>query len=290
MNKWTQSRLNRGAHGGFDGLKGIRASFQACVFGGRPEGFHPLIMDNETKHEADFYHLVAWAHANRKRLIAGLVVVLAVGAVFGLVIWNKSHREQVANEALANIKDPPDAREHPTAATAAPYIQVANDYAGTAAGARARILAGGALFEAGSYKDAQEQFDKFLQENPGSSLANEALLGVAASLEADGKSADAIARYEDLIKHHVMDTTGPQARSALARLYVAANRPDDALPLYEELARANNSESWVIEAEIERQQLFIKYPNLKKAPVAALAPAPAAPMTNLTPVLKPPQQ
>jgi len=247
-------------------------------------------MDKETKHDTDLYQLVAWAHAKRKRLIAGLVVILAVGAVFGFTIWNKNHREQMANEALANIKDPPGSREHPTAADAAPYAQVANDYSGTAAAARARLIAGGALFEAGNYQGAREQFEKFLQENPSHPMANEALLGVAASLEADGKSADAIARYEDLIKHHAADTTGPQAKSALARLYLAANRPEDALPLYDDLTRGNNSESWVIEAQIQRQQLLAKYPNLKKEPLKALtpSPSPAPALTNLT-TLKPPQ-
>jgi len=250
-------------------------------------------MDKEIKHEADFYQLVAWAHANRKRLMMVLIAVVVVGGGIGFSIWNKGHHEEVANEALANIKDRPGSRENPTAADAAPYVQVANDYAGTAAGIRARLMAGGALFEAGSFKEAKEQFDKFLQENPSHPMANEALLGVAASLEGDGKSADAIARYEDLIKHHVADTTGPQARTALARLYMAENRPEDALPLYDELTRVNNNESWTIEAEIERQELFAKYPNLKKAPaLKALAPAPtpspAPAQTNIT-LLKPPQ-
>src|SRR5690242_12143252 len=103
-------------------------------------------MDKETKHEADFYHLVAWAHANRKRLMMALAAVLVVGGVFGFTVWNKSHREQMANEALSNIKDPPGSRGNPTAADAAPYIQVANDYSGTPAAARARLIAGGALF------------------------------------------------------------------------------------------------------------------------------------------------
>jgi predicted negative regulator of RcsB-dependent stress response len=243
-------------------------------------------MDKETKHETDLYQLVAWAHANRKRLIAGLVAVLIAGGVIGLTIWNKSHHELMANEALANIKDPPGSREHPTAADAAPYVQVANDYQGTAAAARARLMAGGALFEAGNFKDAGEQFNRFLQENPSHPLANEALLGVAASLEGDGKNADAIARYEDLIKHHMADTTGPQAKSALARLYLAENRPEEALPLYDELARGNNNESWALEAEIGRQELYTKYPNLKKPPVRALTPSPGPLLTNST-LLKP---
>ncbi len=245
-------------------------------------------MDKETKHEPDLYQLAQWAHTNRKRLIAGLAVVLVIGGVIGFTVWNKGHHEQMANEALANIKDPPGSREHPTAADAAPYIQVANDYSGTPSAARARLIAAGALFEAGNFKDAKEQFDKFLQENPNSPMANEALLGVAASLEGDGKSADAIARYEDLVKHHIADTTGPQARSALARLYVAENRPEEALPLYDEVARGSGSESWAIEAEIQRQILFAKYPNLKKPAMSALAPAPAPASTNSM-LLKPPQ-
>jgi len=240
--------------------------------------FYPLTMEQENKHsaDADLYNLIGWLHTNRKQLIGFVSVILVVGAAAGLWFWNKSQHEVAAGEALSNVKLPADALEHPTPALAEPYLKVANEYPGTSGGARALLMAGGVLFEAGNYTEAQSQFDRFLRDYPGNPMANEALLGVASSLEGQGKTNDAIARYDDLINHHVSDTTSPQAKAALAGLYATGGKPEQALHLYEDLMRNYNNSTWGEEASIGREDLLAKYPALAKAPAintAAVAPA-----------------
>jgi predicted negative regulator of RcsB-dependent stress response len=235
-------------------------------------------MDNEVKQTADLYHLVAWMHANRNRLITISIIILVVGAAIGGFIWHKQYVESEAADALSNIKPPTTAQEAatPNAASAQPYLTVADSFPGTRAAARALLIAGGIQFDAGQFEPAQNTFRKFMSEYSDSRLANQALLGVAACLEALGKTAEAATAYDDLIKRHQADSTTPQAKSALARLYVAENKPELAKHLYEELASVNNNDTWSVEAGIQLQELLAKYPDLKKAP-ARPAAAPALP-------------
>ncbi len=225
-------------------------------------------MDNEVKHTADLYHLVKWVHANRNRLITISITILVIGAAIGGFLWHKQYVEAEASDALSNIKPPTSAQEaaSPTAGSAEPYLMVADEFPGTRAAARALLIAGGIQFDAGQFEPAQNTFRKFMGEYSDSPLANQALLGVAACLEALGKNTEATAAYDDLIKRHQADSTTPQAKSALARLYVAENKPELAKHLYEELASVNNNDSWSVEAGIQLQELLAKYPDLKKAP------------------------
>jgi predicted negative regulator of RcsB-dependent stress response len=240
-------------------------------------------MEDDVKHTADLYRLVAWAHARRKQLIRIGIAVVVVAAVVGFLIWHKSYNETAASEAIAKLK-PPFGTEGTTASSADPYIKVANDYPGTAAGSRALLTAGGILFEAGKFKEAQDTFDRFVGEYPDSTLVNQAVLGVAASLEAQGKLAEATSRYDDFVHRHGMDATGTQAKSALARLYVAQNKPDKALQLYIELAQAGqagNRDTWTEEAGIQAGELLQKYPELRKPKVPEPAPISMTGLTNL---------
>jgi predicted negative regulator of RcsB-dependent stress response len=239
-------------------------------------------MDNEVKNTADFYRLVAWAHARRKQLIWISVTVVAVGLIVGVYTWHKNYNESMASESLSKLKLP--ASSEPATATGAdPYLKLASDYPGTRAAARALLIAGGILFDANKFKEAQSQFEKFLAEYGDFSLASQAAIGVAACLEAQGKLPEAASRYDDIVKRHSMDPTAPQAKSSLARIYVAQNKPELAFELYQQMAQANNQDSWSSEAGIQAEELLLKYPNLRKPAPAPAAPAPSAtsPTLNL---------
>ena len=243
-------------------------------------------MEDDVKHTADFYRLVAWVHARRKQLTWIGIAVVVVAAIVGFVVWHKNYNETAASEALSKLK-PPLGGESGTSSSADSYAKVAGDFPGTAAGSRALLTAGGILFEAGKFKEAQDTFDRFVGEYPESTLVNQALLGVAASLEAQGKTSEAASRYEDFIRRHGSDVTAPEAKSALARLYVAQNKPDKALQLYTELAQAGNPDSWTSEAGIQAGELLQKYPELRKPKM----PEPGAiPMTGLTNLTLPPKK
>lgn len=249
-------------------------------------------MENEVKQTTDFYRLVAWMHANRKRLIVISAVILIAGAGIGIFNWNKSNREAQANEALSNINPPTNAEGSTNAAAAEPYLKVAADYKGTSGGARALLIAGGILFDAGKFQEAQKRFEQFLGEYPDYPLADQALLGVNASYEAEGNLTEAATRYKDFVERHPTASTLPQAKSALARVYLAENKPELALQQYDDLERTRNNDSWTAEAGIQKEELLAKHPNLRKQPtIPAAASSPkimnppksaAVSSTNLT--------
>jgi outer membrane protein assembly factor BamD (BamD/ComL family) len=238
-------------------------------------------MEDDVKHTADFYRLVAWAHARRKQLTRIGIGVAVVAAIVGFMVWHKNYNETAASEALAKLK-PPLGGERPAANAADPYIKVADDFPGTSAGARALLSSGGILFDEGKFKDAQETFDRFVREYPDSTLINQAVIGVAASLEAQGKLAEATSRYDDFVRRHGSDVTAPEAKSALARLYVAQNKPDKALQIYAELTQAGNQDTWTAEAGIQAGELLQKYPELRKPKMPQPGLLPMTGLTNLT--------
>ena len=246
-------------------------------------------MEKELKKTADFYQLAAWVHANRTRLIWISALVVTIGAAIGIYNWNKSNRETQANEALSNINAPLGVEENTNASSAEPYLKVAAEFKGTSGGARALLIAGEILFDAGKYQEARKQFEQFLGEYPDYPLADQALLGVDASYEAEGNLTEAATRYKEFVDHHPAASTLPQAKSALARVYLAQNKPELALQQYEDLERNRNSDSWSAEAGIQKEELLTKYPNLRKQPTAPMInvppkvpSAPPAASSNLT--------
>lgn len=241
-------------------------------------------MENKANTAVDTFTIIAWLHANQKRVAALAAAILIVGGGIGFYIWNGNHQEAMASEALSNLKSSLLGRDATNSPDPAPYLKVASDYPGTSGAARATLIATGLLFDQGKYAEAQAQYEKFIQAHSDYPLVNEAAVGLAASLEAQGKTSEAIARYEEVAKRRETDSTSPQARSALARLYLAQNKPDSALKLYEELLKEGRNSSWNNEAELQRETLLTKHPELRKQPAPPqTAPPVAVPMPQSAP-------
>ena len=105
-----------------------------------------------------------------------------------------------------------------------------------------------------------------------------AMLGIAASLEAQGKTAEAVTAYKDLTEHRPNDTSIPQAKFALANLYEQQNKPELAFPLFEDVFRMDPSGPVGSEAGIRAEELKEKHPDL--------VPPPSMP-TGSTPIMIP---
>ena len=247
-------------------------------------------MDNEAKQGGDLYALVAWADKNRKQLLWTVGAVVIAGAAAGLYFMHKDSRETSANAAFCALKLPIPGRDTPTAALAAQFEQLADEYPETSGGARAMMAAAGIYFEAGEFEKARTMFQTLLAAHPDYPLANEAAIGVAVSLEAEGKTAEATARYEEIARQSTPDSTWPQTRSALARLYVQQNHPDRAFDMYKEMLQARSGDSWTMEAQVQARELLEKYPSLRQqleppaapaAPPATAAPAATGPVLNV---------
>ncbi|MDB6019391.1 MAG: Tetratricopeptide 2 repeat protein [Pedosphaera sp.] len=228
-------------------------------------------METEVKQSSDIvYRISAWVVANRKQLIIIAVVLAVAGVGASLYSWNSNRREAEANNALSELKPTPSKTGNGTPVAADAYLKVADAYTGTSASARARLLGAGALFESGKFKEAQSEFDKFLQENQESPLTSEAEMGVAASLEAQGKIQEATSKYKEFSDRHPGVS---QAKSALARLYVEQNKPELAFKLYQDLMATRNNDTWTEEAQVQAAELLAKYPKLREpSPVTASQP------------------
>jgi TolA-binding protein len=253
------------------------------------------------KQSADVLQWITWAHANRKRLQWIAIGVAVVGLAIGFYYWNAARQEANANEALSALRAPIQVGNSALHIAPDEYLKVANDFPGTSAGQRALLMAAGGLFDAGKFPEAEAQFQKFLTEYPGHPLAVDAEIGVAASLEAQGKLADATARYKETRERHMQEPI-PQPAMALARLYALQGKPDVALKLYEEVAHNRGNDTWGEEAELGAQEILNKHPELRPQPapppvsavtppLSPLAGAPAGgppPMTTSAPPVKPP--
>jgi predicted negative regulator of RcsB-dependent stress response len=215
------------------------------------------VTDSET-----LIKLWAWFETHKKQTLWGAIIV--AGAVFvGWFIVNQQEQSRIASgEALSKVAIPqiltPNARPAPDA-----YLRVAAKYPDSSAGARALLLAAAGLFDEGKYAEAQAQFERFRREHHDNTLLASALLGIAACLDAQGKTADAINAYRDLVDHHPNESVVlPQAEFALGRLYEAQNHPAEARTFFEKVLASDQYGSIGSEAGIRLEELNRKYRNL----------------------------
>jgi predicted negative regulator of RcsB-dependent stress response len=256
-----------------------------------------------------YYRLMAWVNERRKALLIGLGVVAALGVIIGFMAWSKSQR---AADAEAKLFDIP-VSSSPNAAVMAPtpsaYLNIARDYPNTSAGEYAVLLAAETLFVDGNYAESEREFSAYLADHPDSPLAPQAKLGVAACMEAEGKTSEALQKYQTVVSSYPneLNVTEP-AKLTMARLYEQQNRPDQALSFYTELARSQNPyDPWAAEARDRGELLLAKHPELRRTesaqapgavaapqatgqPGAAAAPSGTAPSPTPAPAAKPASQ
>lgn len=240
----------------------------------------------------DFYHIANWFQANRKRVTIIAVVVFVIGAIIAIMLWHNDQTESDANAelmALPSIYSGANAGfTHPTAGA---LDEIAKQYPGTPAGEHAEILAASVLFSDAKYSDAEQAFKKFLTDHPNSQLAAQADLGIAASIEAEGKTPDAISKYQDIISRYASDAfiVNP-AKLTLARLFEQQNKPDQALKYYDELAQnPNQYDPWAAEARERRSLLMAKHPELNK-PQITMTPSSAPAQSSQPQIIQIPKK
>jgi tetratricopeptide (TPR) repeat protein len=224
--------------------------------------------------------LIAWLDANRKQVLIGAAIFVAVAGGAILFFYQQSQREVRASQALSEVRVTLNTNGVPAPGSAETYLAVAKEHSGTKAAARAVVEAAGAYYAQGRYAEAQQQFERILREFPESPWQAEAAIGVAAALEAQGKTNEALAKYDELRKRYANSSVVDMAKLNTARLLEAQNKPADALKLYEELvkiAQMNPYNSLGNEAGLRMEELLEKHPELAKTNV----PPPA--VTQITP-------
>jgi predicted negative regulator of RcsB-dependent stress response len=245
-------------------------------------------MEVETTQSADtFYKVVAWLHANRKRLLIGVTVAAVIALAVGLVYWKKNADEANANAQLLALEAPVGMVARSAAISPTPLLDLARQYPNTAGGEYAQLLGAETLFLQGKYPEAQQEFSRFVVDHPESALVPQGKMGVAASLEAQAKTLEAIQEYQELLKAYPGDANiVTPAKLTLARLFEEENKPQQALTYYSELARIQNPyDPCAAEARQRGQLLLAKHPELRRM---ESSPAPAAPFSLPLPATKAP--
>jgi TolA-binding protein len=111
------------------------------------------------------------------------------------------------------------------------------------------------LFIAGKYAEAQTQFQKYLDAFPDSDFTAQASLGIAASLEAQGKIDLATVAYQKAINQSAPVSVAVNAKFALARIAQQQGKIADAEKLYEDIAKQNQGSPYAQEAAMRAMEL-----------------------------------
>ena len=234
-------------------------------------------MHPETTESTWHYELLAWFEINKKRVIGGLGVIIAVSLAIYVYTWNHERTELAGSKALLQLRPVANTAEGLPASSGADFLKVAREYGSTSVGDRALLLAAGALFTEGKYPEAQAQFEKIVSDSSVGALAPIAAFGAAASLDAQDKLDAALAAYQGVISHYGNDSVATRAKLAAAGIHESKSQLDQALKLYDEVIQASAYSGPGSEAAVRRERLLQKHPELASAVAAKLAAAPGGP-------------
>lgn len=101
---------------------------------------------------------------------------------------------------------------------------------------RAHYFAGVAAFSLQRYPEAAERFDSARKAWGGGDLKDDAALGYAAALEAQGRTAEAAAAYREGLDRHADSIRRNEMRLGLARCLEAEGNRDEAAGIYRDVA------------------------------------------------------
>jgi len=223
-----------------------------------------------------FDRLWVWFEKNRKLVMWGAIIAVAVGLIAGYYIYNQDQKRVEGGEALSKVLATSILSGGKEIPSAEAYLKVAGEHSGTPAAAEAVLLAGEQYYTSGRFSEAQTQFERFMREFPGNAFMPQALFGKASALEAQGKVDDAARAYKDAADRFQASGPAPQAKFAVARIAESQGKLAEARGHYEDLLRTYPNCSLRDEAALRLQGIREKMP---VAPaVVQTAPPPAAPV------------
>jgi predicted negative regulator of RcsB-dependent stress response len=236
----------------------------ACVFRINTKHCH-FIMQAQDAATAYFLKSWSWVETNIRTVIAGAAVVIVVAILLSYYFWQQNETEVAAGQALTQmlVSTAPDLD---AAQLADAYLKIATEYAGTPAGDRALMLGAAALFSNGKYPEAQLEFQKYLSAHPTGTYSATAALGIAASLDAQGKTDAAADAYQRVINGFSDPNAVDAAKFALAKIDEQRGQLQYAETFYQDVARDNPNSPLGSEAALHAIQLRSK---LSAAPTSS---------------------
>ena len=231
------------------------------------------------KRESDIYDLLAWVETNRMKVLGGFIVLTLIGFGIATARYMREQKEVQASGELLALRATlmPNTNTAPVQASA--LTKVAQEFSGTAAAERARLLAATTLFSEGKYAEAEAAFKAFQNDFQNSAWRPTAAYGIATAQEAQNKP-EAVASYQSVATSFPKSAVADDAKLALARIHEQKNQPADALRLYNELltprAGAQPGEPPNRTASERKEALLRAHPelntNTNAAPVTTSAP------------------
>ena len=208
---------------------------------------------------AYFFKVWSWVETNVKQVLLGLGVVVVAIALVSYYFWRQNQLEIDAGQALTQV-----VVSAPTYSDASQlieaYSKIAADYPGTQSGQRALILGATALFDGAKYPEAQAQFQKYLDTSSDGAFSASAALGVATSLEAQGKTDLAASAYQRVVSGYSDPNAVDIAKFALAKIDEQKGRLAEAQTFFQDVARNNPNTPLGSEAAFRAYQLKPKSP------------------------------
>jgi TolA-binding protein len=234
--------------------------------------------ENQEPEEQDLWlQFQAWAETRQRQLrLGGIGLVVAVFALYTATHLAK-RKELNANAAMFALEQFEEGKQ----ILAVDYLKIATDHHGTAAAERALYLAAGQLFSENKYPEAQQRFEEYLAQYPGSFWAQGARYGVAATLDAQNKTEEALAAYEAVIGQAVGSSEANLAKLSAAVILEAAGKPERALKYYDELIGRDEQgrpSTWAQEADGRKDELLRKFPQTTASALAGPVSTNAVPL------------
>ena len=233
-------------------------------------------MDSDAPPSAGFYNFLGWIETNKKRVAIGAGVAAFVALAIGLYVWHSSESALEAEEALSAVKMPFSPVEPAAPGTAEALAKIAAEYPKTPAAAKALLRAGTVYFGDGNFGKAREQFTAYIRDFGDTPWVPQAVFGLAACLDAENKTAEAITKYKEFAASYSGDPSADQARLNQARLHEQNKEPQLAFEILSKLAQNNPQQGYspvAAEAQQKVRDLMLKYPGLGTEPSPMLRPA-----------------
>jgi len=208
---------------------------------------------------AYFFKLWSWVETNIRIVVIGAVVVAVAAILLSYYFWRQNETEITAGKALTQLLISTPANSDASQLANA-YLEIAADYPDTQAGGRALVLGAATLFASGKYAEAQAQFQKYLNLHPTGPFSAPAALGVAASLDAQGKTDSAADAYQRIINSFSDLNAVDAAKFALAKIDEHRGRFAEAENFYRDVVRDNPNSPLGSEAAFHGMQLRSKMP------------------------------
>jgi len=160
-----------------------------------------------------------------------------------------------ASEFLHTQKLSASARALASATDEASLRKVAAEYPGTVVAGDAQLLLAAELRKAGKLDEAVTTLRGFIDKNPAHPLISGALTSLAATQELQGKIDEALSTYQRVSTSYSTSFSAPVALLGQARIFKQKNKPEDARRIFDQVINQFPDTLFSSQASRENQQL-----------------------------------